>query len=83
MRKGYDNVAQEINGKATVLRGSCGQRPRTLPVGMGAVEGEVPAAEQGGTVCLEPLRASGLEDEASLRSVLRHLNQQLSTASKR
>ena len=52
-------------------------------MGMGAVEGEVPAAEQGGTVCLEPLRASGLEDEASLRSVLRHLNQQLSTASKR
>ena len=62
MRKGYDNVAQKINGKATVLRGSCGQRPRTLPVGMGAVEGEVPAAKQGGTVCLEPLRASGLED---------------------
>ena len=87
MRKGpADNVAQEINVEATLLRGRgrCGQMLRILLTDRGAVRrgGSGGQARRNCGPCLELLRASLLKKEAFLRSVHSHLNLQLSTAPK-
>ena len=55
MRKGYDNVAQEINGKATVLRGKLWAEAQDPPCGHGSC-GRGGSGSQAGRDCV--LRAS-------------------------